>query len=89
MSHLCDTVHRLFKSLQLTGPIETTHCDYESIDDVNVELFGNLSELVHFPFFRYFQVRNSLMFSSYKISYVLAGRFVSRMSILDRQWFLQ
>ena len=42
---------------QLTGPIETTYCDYESIDSVNEELFGHLSELVHMPFFRYFQVR--------------------------------
>ena len=65
MLHLLDTIHHLFKSLQLTGPIETTHCDYESIDDVNVELFGNLSDLVHFPFFRYFQVCNSLIFLSY------------------------
>ncbi|PPQ77193.1 hypothetical protein CVT25_011039 [Psilocybe cyanescens] len=40
----------------LTGPIETTMCDYETIESVNDELFGNLSELVEKPFFRYFQV---------------------------------
>ncbi|KAF8813771.1 endoplasmic oxidoreductin [Phlegmacium glaucopus] len=40
----------------LTGPIETTLCDYETMESVNDELFGNLSELVHMPFFRYFQV---------------------------------
>ncbi|KAF9568061.1 endoplasmic oxidoreductin [Agrocybe pediades] len=40
----------------LTGPIETTMCDFETIESVNEELFGNLSELVEKPFFRYFQV---------------------------------
>jgi hypothetical protein len=42
--------------LQLTGPIETTMCDYETMESVNDELFSNLSELVEKPFFRYFQV---------------------------------
>ncbi|KAF9523998.1 endoplasmic reticulum Oxidoreductin 1-domain-containing protein [Crepidotus variabilis] len=41
---------------KLTGPIETTSCDYESIESVNEKLFSDLSELVHTPFFRYFQV---------------------------------
>ncbi|KAH9485185.1 Endoplasmic reticulum oxidoreductin-1 [Psilocybe cubensis] len=40
----------------LTGPIETTMCDYETIESVNDELFANLSDLVEKPFFRYFQV---------------------------------
>jgi len=40
----------------LTGPIETTLCDYETMESVNDDLFSNLSELVHMPFFRYFQV---------------------------------
>lgn len=40
---------------QLTGPIETTSCDYEMIESVNEELFNNLSDLVKTPFFRYFQ----------------------------------
>ncbi|KIM45269.1 hypothetical protein M413DRAFT_441951 [Hebeloma cylindrosporum] len=40
----------------LTGPIETTLCDYETIESVNDELYSNLSDLVHLPFFRYFQV---------------------------------
>lgn len=34
-------------------------CDYETIESVNDELFSNLSELVHKPFFRYFQVCTS------------------------------
>jgi len=34
-------------------------CDYETIESVNDELFSNLSDLVHMPFFRYFQVRLS------------------------------
>jgi ERO1-like protein beta len=39
-----------------TGPIEITSCDYESIDSVNDQLYANLKDLVHTPFFRYFQV---------------------------------
>lgn len=31
-------------------------CDYETVESVNQELFNNLSELVHLPFFKYFQV---------------------------------
>lgn len=40
----------------LTGPIETTTCDYETVESVNDDLFGNLSRLVRMPFFRFFQV---------------------------------
>jgi hypothetical protein len=43
--------------LQPTGPIETTMCDYETIESVNSELYHNLRELVKTPFFKYFQVR--------------------------------
>ncbi|KAG9220719.1 hypothetical protein CCMSSC00406_0003818 [Pleurotus cornucopiae] len=39
-----------------TGPIETTSCDYETVESVNVDLFANLKELVRLPFFKYFQV---------------------------------
>ncbi|KAH7888535.1 hypothetical protein F5I97DRAFT_710907 [Phlebopus sp. FC_14] len=39
-----------------TGPIETTMCDYETIESVNEELYENLHDLVQTPFFRYFQV---------------------------------
>ncbi|TFK54179.1 endoplasmic oxidoreductin [Heliocybe sulcata] len=39
----------------LTGPIETTLCDYETVESVNEELFTNLSELVKTPFFKYFR----------------------------------
>lgn len=35
-------------------------CDYETIESVNDELFGNMSELVNMPFFRYFQVYHLL-----------------------------
>ncbi|OAX41080.1 endoplasmic oxidoreductin-1 [Rhizopogon vinicolor AM-OR11-026] len=38
------------------GPIETTLCDYETIESVNGELYNTLSELVRTPFFKYFQV---------------------------------
>ncbi|TFK44401.1 hypothetical protein BDQ12DRAFT_620467 [Crucibulum laeve] len=44
------------QNAQLTGPIETTMCNYETVESVNDELFSNLSELVRLPFFRYFQV---------------------------------
>uniref|UniRef100_A0A0W0F0D6 Endoplasmic oxidoreductin-1 n=1 Tax=Moniliophthora roreri TaxID=221103 RepID=A0A0W0F0D6_MONRR len=39
-----------------TGPIDTTLCDYETVESVNQELFRNLHELVQTPFFKYFQV---------------------------------
>lgn len=48
--------HASCKNAVLTGPIETTLCDYETIESVNDELFNNLSDLVRMPFFRYFQV---------------------------------
>ncbi|KAF8904497.1 hypothetical protein CPB84DRAFT_1845438 [Gymnopilus junonius] len=48
--------HTTCQNAVLTGPIETTMCDYETIESVNEDLFGNISELVDKPFFRYFQV---------------------------------
>jgi len=39
-----------------TGPIETTMCDYETIESVNKDLYHNLQQLVNTPFFKYFQV---------------------------------
>ncbi|EPS97748.1 hypothetical protein FOMPIDRAFT_1024914 [Fomitopsis schrenkii] len=39
----------------LTGPIETTLCDYETIESVNDELFKELHALVETPFFKYFR----------------------------------
>jgi ERO1-like protein beta len=42
--------------LSLTGPIETTMCDYETIESINDSLYDNLQVLVKTPFFRYFQV---------------------------------
>ncbi|KAE9411253.1 endoplasmic oxidoreductin [Gymnopus androsaceus JB14] len=39
-----------------TGPIDTTLCDYETVESVNGDLFSNLHELVQMPFFKYFQV---------------------------------
>ncbi|TDL26237.1 endoplasmic oxidoreductin [Rickenella mellea] len=38
-----------------TGPIETTKCDYETIESVNGELYSQLNDLVRTPFFRYFR----------------------------------
>jgi hypothetical protein len=49
------TQHTLCNSTP-TGPIETTLCDYESIDSVNDQLYTVLRNLVQTPFFRYFQV---------------------------------
>ncbi|CCM01496.1 uncharacterized protein FIBRA_03550 [Fibroporia radiculosa] len=40
----------------LTGPIETTLCDYETVESVNDDLFSQLHALVETPFFKYFRV---------------------------------
>ncbi|KAG9316344.1 hypothetical protein JVU11DRAFT_2375 [Chiua virens] len=45
-----------FCQRQTTGPIETTLCDYETIESINEELYANLHDLVQTPFFKYFQV---------------------------------
>ncbi|KAI0358422.1 endoplasmic oxidoreductin [Trametes cingulata] len=39
-----------------TGPIETTQCDYETIESVTDELYDELHSLVETPFFKYFRV---------------------------------
>jgi ERO1-like protein beta len=39
-----------------TGPIETTHCDFEAVESVSDDLFANLDQLVKTPFFKYFQL---------------------------------
>ncbi|ETW80888.1 hypothetical protein HETIRDRAFT_410101 [Heterobasidion irregulare TC 32-1] len=39
----------------LTGPIETTMCDYETVESVGDVLFERLHELVQTPFFKYFR----------------------------------
>ncbi|EEB87418.1 hypothetical protein MPER_15229, partial [Moniliophthora perniciosa FA553] len=46
----------LICELKPTGPIDTTLCDYETVESVNQQLFQNLHELVQTPFFKYFQV---------------------------------
>jgi hypothetical protein len=51
---LCKVVKQ--NASQTTGPIETTLCDYETLESVNGHLFNSLHELVGLPFFRYFQV---------------------------------
>ena len=45
--------------LRLTGPIETTLCDYETVESVNEDLYSRLNQLVHTPFFKYFKVCRS------------------------------
>lgn len=49
-------------------------CDYETIESVNDELFSNLSDLVHMPFFRYFQV--SLSESLHQALFLIAVRWI-------------
>ncbi|KAF5393259.1 hypothetical protein D9757_000769 [Collybiopsis confluens] len=44
------------ENTQPTGPIDTTMCDYETVESVNGDLFSNVHELVKMPFFKYFQV---------------------------------
>ncbi|KAI0075105.1 endoplasmic oxidoreductin [Panus rudis PR-1116 ss-1] len=39
-----------------TGPIETTLCDYETVESYNDQLYDELHELVQTPFFKYFRV---------------------------------
>lgn len=41
---------------QPTGPIETTLCDYETVESVNNVLYNQLHELVQTSFFKYFRV---------------------------------
>lgn len=45
---------------QLTGPIEATRCDYETVERYNDDLFHELHKLVETPFFKYFRVRYCL-----------------------------
>ncbi|OBZ68243.1 Endoplasmic reticulum oxidoreductin-1 [Grifola frondosa] len=39
-----------------TGPIETTLCDYETVESVTEDLYTELHSLVETPFFKYFRV---------------------------------
>jgi ERO1-like protein beta len=42
--------------LQPTGPIETTSCDYETVESVTEDLYTDLHDLVETPFFKFFRV---------------------------------
>ncbi|KAJ7496038.1 hypothetical protein B0H11DRAFT_2001621 [Mycena galericulata] len=44
------------KNSNPTGPIDTTMCDYETVESVNDRLYSNLHDLVEMPFFKYFQI---------------------------------
>ncbi|EIM81228.1 endoplasmic oxidoreductin-1 [Stereum hirsutum FP-91666 SS1] len=50
-----EPVHTASCEQSPTGPIETTMCNYESIESVNDELYRELHELVQTPFFKYFR----------------------------------
>jgi ERO1-like protein beta len=39
------------------GPIETTTCDFETVESVNDDLYDHLHNLVQMPFFKTFRVR--------------------------------
>lgn len=39
-----------------TGPIETTSCDFETVESVTENLYNDLHNLVETPFFKYFRV---------------------------------
>ncbi|RPD74320.1 endoplasmic oxidoreductin [Lentinus tigrinus ALCF2SS1-7] len=39
-----------------TGPIETTQCDFESVESVTNDLYNELHSLVETPFFKYFRL---------------------------------
>lgn len=49
------TVRRAGSCQKPTGPIETTLCDFETVEGVNNKLFGQLADLVKTPFFKYFK----------------------------------
>jgi ERO1-like protein beta len=53
-------LHELTVHVQTTGPIETTACDFESVESVNEELYDHLHNLVQTPFFKFFRVRAPL-----------------------------
>ncbi|KAG9000378.1 hypothetical protein FRB94_005480 [Tulasnella sp. JGI-2019a] len=40
----------------MSGPIETTQCDYETLESVNDDLHHNLHKLVRTPFFKYLKI---------------------------------
>lgn len=62
-------IRYLLIRLKLTGPIETTLCDYETIESVNDELFKELHALVETPFFKYFRVRQIAHFPDFSWSH--------------------
>ena len=39
-----------------SGPIESTHCMYETVEALNDKLFPVLHKLVSYPFFRHYKV---------------------------------
>ncbi|WRT69753.1 uncharacterized protein IL334_006744 [Kwoniella shivajii] len=39
-----------------SGPIESTHCLYETVETLNHQLFPSLHDLVTYPFFRHYKV---------------------------------
>ncbi|WWC65901.1 uncharacterized protein I303_108523 [Kwoniella dejecticola CBS 10117] len=39
-----------------SGPIESTHCLYETVESLNHDLFPSLHELVTYPFFKHYKV---------------------------------
>ena len=41
---------------QPSGPIESTHCLYETVESLNTALYPELQRLVHYPFFRHYKV---------------------------------
>lgn len=41
---------------QPSGPIESTNCQYESVEELNSKLFPELQRLVKYPFFRHYKV---------------------------------
>ena len=41
---------------QPSGPIESTHCLYETVESLNANLYPSLQNLVRYPFFRHYKV---------------------------------
>lgn len=47
---------RRYADEQPSGPIESTHCAYETVEALNKALHPALDKLVTFPFFKHYKV---------------------------------
>lgn len=53
---MCKQLVHCADALQPSGPIESTNCQYEFVENLNSELFPALHGLMEHPFFRFYKV---------------------------------